>query len=163
MAGLKRNRQHTKTVGPNRSSKLPWPLFLIAAALQWKVTSAYNMVPIATNVKRPADIRPTRSPKFSSPTASPPRMTVKLSQERNVRSFAKNTFNFQGQLFRRLALGEQVKRPWAQRGWEEQCACLEHSVGEVERTLSCEMCEIFRIVTSTKKGIERMKVPEAHI
>lgn len=105
-----KKKKRTKTVGPNRSSKLPWPLFLIAAALQWKVTSAYNIVPIATNVNRPADIRPTRSPKFNSPTASPPRMTVKLSHERNVRSFAKNTFTFQGQSFRRLKLREKGER-----------------------------------------------------
>ena len=32
------------------------------------------------------------SPKFKSPTARPPSTTVKCSQERNVRSFAKETF-----------------------------------------------------------------------
>ena len=31
------------------------------------------------------------SPKLSRPTAKPPRMTVKLSQERKVRSLAKKT------------------------------------------------------------------------
>jgi hypothetical protein len=45
----------------------------------------------ATSVKRPALIWPTRSPKLSRPTARPPRMTVKLSQERKVRSLAKKT------------------------------------------------------------------------
>ena len=45
-----------------------------------------------TKVKRAADILPTRSPKLSSPIASPPRKTVKLSHDRNVLSFAKNTF-----------------------------------------------------------------------
>lgn len=45
----------------------------------------------ATRVKRPAEIWPTRSPKFRRPTARPPRMTVKLSQERKVRSLAKKT------------------------------------------------------------------------
>lgn len=46
----------------------------------------------ATRVKRPAEIWPTVSPKLSRPIARPPRMTVKLSQERNVRSLAKKTF-----------------------------------------------------------------------
>ena len=50
------------------------------------------MAAIATNVNKPADIRPTESPKFSRPTARPPRMTVKLSHERNVLSLAKKTF-----------------------------------------------------------------------
>ena len=49
------------------------------------------MAAIATSVNRPADIRPTESPKFRSPTARPPRMTVKLSHDRNVRSLAKKT------------------------------------------------------------------------
>lgn len=43
-------------------------------------------------VKIPALIWPTRSPKLSRPTAKPPRITVKFSQLRNVRSFAKKTF-----------------------------------------------------------------------
>jgi hypothetical protein len=42
-------------------------------------------------VNRPAEIRPMRSPKLRRPTARPPRMTVKLSHERKVRSFAKKT------------------------------------------------------------------------
>jgi hypothetical protein len=50
------------------------------------------MAAIATRVKRPAEMRPTESPKFRSPTARPPRMTVKLSHDRNVRSLAKKTF-----------------------------------------------------------------------
>lgn len=45
------------------------------------------MVPIATRVNRPAEMRPTLSPKFSRPTARPPRMTVKFSHERNVPVF----------------------------------------------------------------------------
>jgi hypothetical protein len=49
------------------------------------------MAAMAMMVKRPAEIRPTRSPKFSRPIAKPPRMTVKLSQERKVRSLAKKT------------------------------------------------------------------------
>jgi len=49
------------------------------------------MAIIATSVKRPALILPTPSPKLRSPIASPPRMTVKLSHERNVRSLAKKT------------------------------------------------------------------------
>jgi hypothetical protein len=50
------------------------------------------MAAMATRVKRAAEMRPTESPKLSRPTARPPRMTVKLSQERNVRSLAKKTF-----------------------------------------------------------------------
>jgi len=42
------------------------------------------MVPIATRVNRPAEMRPILSPKFKRPTARPPRMTVKFSHERNV-------------------------------------------------------------------------------
>ena len=49
------------------------------------------MAAMATNVKRPALIWPTRSPKLRRPTARPPRMTVKLSHERKVRSLAKKT------------------------------------------------------------------------
>ena len=63
------------------------------------------MMTIATMVKRPALIRPTRSPKFNSASERPARTclgqragrgrlrtTVKLSQDRNVRSFAKKTY-----------------------------------------------------------------------
>lgn len=50
------------------------------------------MAPMAMMVKRAAEIRPMRSPKFSRPTARPPRMTVKFSHERKVRSLAKKTF-----------------------------------------------------------------------
>lgn len=60
-------------------------------ALQWKVKRAYTIAAIATSVNRPAEMRPTLSPKLSRPTAKPPRITVKLSHERNVRSFAKKT------------------------------------------------------------------------
>ena len=37
-------------------------------------------------------MRPTLSPKFSRPMASPPRMTVKFSHDKKVRSLAKKTF-----------------------------------------------------------------------
>jgi hypothetical protein len=47
---------------------------------------------MATTVKHAALMRPTLSPKLRRPTASPPRMTVKFSHERKVRSFAKKTF-----------------------------------------------------------------------
>lgn len=46
---------------------------------------------MATTVKRKAEIKAGRSPKFSIPIASAPRMTVKLSHERKVRSLAKKT------------------------------------------------------------------------
>jgi len=42
-------------------------------------------------VKRKAEMKAGRSPKFSMPIARAPRMTVKFSQERKVRSLAKNT------------------------------------------------------------------------
>lgn len=80
------------TVGPHLSSNPPCPLIRILFARQWYVKSAYAIVAIATMVKRTADVRPMLSPKFRSPTASPPRRTVKLSHERKVRSLAKKTF-----------------------------------------------------------------------
>ena len=50
------------------------------------------MHPIATIVKSPAQMREVASePKLSRPIERPPRMTVKLSQERKVRSLAKKT------------------------------------------------------------------------
>ena len=50
------------------------------------------MHPMATIVKSPAQIRDVASePKLSRPMERPPRMTVKLSQERKVRSLAKKT------------------------------------------------------------------------
>lgn len=49
------------------------------------------MAAMAMMVNRPADMRPTRSPKLRRPMARPPRMTVKLSHERKVRSLAKKT------------------------------------------------------------------------
>lgn len=50
------------------------------------------MAAMAMTVKSAAEMRPIRSPKLRRPTARPPRMTVKFSQERNVRSLAKKTF-----------------------------------------------------------------------
>ena len=85
------NRKKARTVGPYRSSKPAWPLCLMLLALQWKTYRAYSMLAIAIRVNMPALIWPTRSPKFKSPTARPPRMTVKLSQLRKVRSLAKKT------------------------------------------------------------------------
>lgn len=46
---------------------------------------------MAIRVNKPAEMRPTLSPKLSRPMANPPRMMVKLSQERKVRSLAKKT------------------------------------------------------------------------
>ena len=85
------NSAKVSTVGPNRSSNPPFPRIRMFFARQWKVTNAYNIAASATIVNRPADIWPTVSPKLSKPIARPPRMTVKLSHERNVRSFAKKT------------------------------------------------------------------------
>lgn len=50
------------------------------------------MAAMAMTVNSAAEMRPMRSPKLSKPTARPPRMTVKFSHERNVRSLAKKTF-----------------------------------------------------------------------
>lgn len=80
-----------RMVGPNRSSIPLWPRFRMLWARQWNVTRAYIIAAMAMIVKRPAEMRPIRSPKLSRPTANPPRMTVKLSQERKVRSLAKKT------------------------------------------------------------------------
>lgn len=49
------------------------------------------MVAMATMVKRKEEMTAGLSPKFSMPTASAPRMTVKFSHERKVRSLAKKT------------------------------------------------------------------------
>lgn len=46
---------------------------------------------MATPVKRKAEMKAGLSPKFSMPIASAPRMTVKLSHDRKVRSLAKKT------------------------------------------------------------------------
>ncbi len=85
---------------------------------------AYNIAAIATNVNTPALICPIRSPKFSRPTPRPPRMTLKFSQERKVRSLAKNTLGSmrvgramrlpgRGQLGRRLGRREvRTRRAW---------------------------------------------------
>lgn len=50
------------------------------------------MVNMAMNVNKPADTRPIWSPKFNKPTPREPKMTVKLSQDKKVRSLAKKTF-----------------------------------------------------------------------
>lgn len=52
---------------------------------------AYSIAANAKSVNRPALIWPTRSPKLRRPRARPPTMTVKLSQDRKVRSLAKKT------------------------------------------------------------------------
>ena len=49
------------------------------------------MVAIATTVKRKAEMKAGLSPKFSIPMASAPRITVKFSHDKNVRSLAKKT------------------------------------------------------------------------
>jgi hypothetical protein len=49
------------------------------------------MVNMATPVKRNAEMKATRSPKLSIPMARAPRITVKLSHDRKVRSLAKKT------------------------------------------------------------------------
>jgi hypothetical protein len=85
------SKKKQSMVGPNRSSYGPDPLNLIALALQWYVTKAYTMVNMAINVNKPAETRPTESPKFKSPTPRDPKMTVKLSHDKNVLSLAKNT------------------------------------------------------------------------
>jgi len=56
------------------------------------VNSAYTIVAIATTVKRNAEMNAGLSPKFSIPIARAPRMTVKFSHDRKVRSLAKKTF-----------------------------------------------------------------------
>jgi len=102
---------------------------------------AYNIVPIATNVNRPADIRPTLSPKLSRPTARPPRITVKLSQERKVRSLAKKTF--WGEV---LVLGKWVegggRNLWFNASWESDTLAR----GGLEEGLGGHCCSSRRIV-----------------
>jgi hypothetical protein len=50
------------------------------------------MVQTDTNVKNQAEMKAGRSPKLSMPILKAPITTVKLSQERKVRSLAKKTF-----------------------------------------------------------------------
>lgn len=50
------------------------------------------MVNIAMKVNKPAETRPILSPKFNKPTPREPKITVKLSHDKKVRSLAKNTF-----------------------------------------------------------------------
>lgn len=61
-------------------------------------------------VKRTAERRPIRSPKFKRPIAKPPRTTVKFNQDKNVRSLAKNTLGstLTGSAIRLPALGSKV-------------------------------------------------------
>ena len=72
------------------------------------------MVAMATAVKRKAEMKAGRSPKFSMPMASAPRMMEKFSHERKVRSFAKKTFGS-------MRTGSAMRLPgrgvsWAQEG-----------------------------------------------
>jgi len=68
------------------------------------------MAAMATRVNSPALIWPTLSPKLRRPMARPPRMTVKLSQERKVRSLAKKTLGSTrvGRAMRLPAMGSLV-------------------------------------------------------
>ena len=67
------------------------------------------MVAIATTVKRKAEIKAGRSPKFSMPIARAPRITVKLSHERKVRSLAKKTLGS-------TRVGRAMRLPGGERG-----------------------------------------------
>jgi hypothetical protein len=49
------------------------------------------MVAIATSVNRKEEMKAGLSPKFNMPMARAPRMTVKFSHDRKVRSLAKKT------------------------------------------------------------------------
>lgn len=49
------------------------------------------MMDIATKVNTTAEMRPALSPKFNRPMARVPKITVKLSQDKKVRSLAKKT------------------------------------------------------------------------
>ena len=50
------------------------------------------MVAIATSVNRKEEMTAGLSPKFNMPMARAPRITVKFSHDKNVRSLAKKTF-----------------------------------------------------------------------
>lgn len=52
---------------------------------------AYAIIIMATPVNKKASNRLTLSPKFNNPIPKEPKMIVKLSQLRNVRSLAKKT------------------------------------------------------------------------
>lgn len=57
-----------------------------------------------------------RSPKLRRPTARPPRMTVKFSHERKVRSFAKKTFGS-------TRVGRAIRLPKKERGGFGEYVC----------------------------------------
>ena len=86
-----RSRMIARNVGPKRSSKPAWPRMRIDLARQWYVNKAYSIVAMDTTVNRNAEMKAGRSPKFSMPMARAPRITVKFSHDRNVRSLAKKT------------------------------------------------------------------------
>lgn len=66
------------------------------------------MVSMATPVNRKAEMKAGRSPKFSIPMARAPKITVKLSHDRNVRSLAKKTFG-STRVGRAIRLPEMVR------------------------------------------------------
>lgn len=80
-----------RKVGPKRSSKPAWPRMRIDFARQWYVNRAYSMVAMETTVNKKAEMKAGRSPKFSMPMARAPRIMVKFSHDRKVRSLAKKT------------------------------------------------------------------------
>jgi hypothetical protein len=91
----------------------------------------------ATSVKSPALICPTRSPKLRRPTARPPRMTVKLSHERKVRSLAKKTLG-STRVGRAMRLpGGVAVRCWSQRVVRALRTYPERFGGEVGWTWLC--------------------------
>ena len=82
------------------------------------------MHPIATIVKSAAAIKLVVSrPKFRRPIERPPRMTVKLSQERKVRSLAKKTLGS-------TRVGRAMRFPGAvwRRGWEDIVVGIESAI-----------------------------------
>lgn len=109
-------RRTDRIVGPRRSSYGPLPRFRIACARQWYVTRAYSIIATATRLNSAALNRPTRSPKLSRPAARADSVTVKLSQERNVRSLAKKTLGSTrtGRAIRLPA--ERCRRGWVDMG-----------------------------------------------
>lgn len=73
------------------------------------------MVNMATPVKRKAEMKDTRSPKLSIPMARAPRITVKLSHDRNVRSLAKKTLG-STRVGRAMRLPESIDEQLARHG-----------------------------------------------
>lgn len=102
---------------------------------------------MATPVKRKAEMKDTRSPKLSMPMARAPRMTVKLSHDRKVRSLAKKTLGS-------TRVGKAIRLPGAvwRRGCEDIVILREANVKK--KFLSHEVRAAASLDNDDAQGVE---------